>query len=97
MYRSASGGECYQAVLSALRLGYRHIDTAQIYGNEADVGRWVARPHAGAGWDGSGVPAPGMLWCGCGMLPVTPRGSVEWGGSARKLQERSHLWARRAL
>lgn len=43
VYRSASGGECYQAVLSALRLGYRHIDTAQIYGNEADVGRWVAR------------------------------------------------------
>lgn len=42
VYRSASGGECYQAVLSALRLGYRHIDTAQIYGNEADVGRAVA-------------------------------------------------------
>jgi hypothetical protein len=39
VYKSASGGECYQAVLSALKLGYRHIDTAQIYGNEADVGR----------------------------------------------------------
>ncbi|KAL4859666.1 putative oxidoreductase [Chlorella vulgaris] len=42
VYKSASGGECYQAVLSALKLGYRHIDTAQIYGNEADVGRAVA-------------------------------------------------------
>jgi methylglyoxal/glyoxal reductase len=30
-----------EAVLSALRVGYRHIDTASIYGNEADVGRGV--------------------------------------------------------
>ena len=30
--------ECRQAVAAALRLGYRHIDTARIYGNEADVG-----------------------------------------------------------
>ncbi|MBR8655704.1 aldo/keto reductase [Achromobacter sp. Marseille-Q0513] len=27
---------------TALELGYRHIDTAQIYGNEADVGRGMA-------------------------------------------------------
>ncbi len=30
-------GRC--AIERALRLGYRHIDTAQIYGNESDVGR----------------------------------------------------------
>ncbi|KXZ54115.1 hypothetical protein GPECTOR_5g217 [Gonium pectorale] len=41
VYRSAPGSETYDAVLSALRLGYRHIDTAQLYGNEADVGRAV--------------------------------------------------------
>ncbi|KAI7840058.1 hypothetical protein COHA_006189 [Chlorella ohadii] len=41
VYRSAAGGECYTACLSALRLGYRHIDTAQVYGNEQDVGRAV--------------------------------------------------------
>ena len=31
----------YQAVLSALKLGYRHIDTAQGYRNEEIVGRAV--------------------------------------------------------
>jgi diketogulonate reductase-like aldo/keto reductase len=41
VYQSAAGDECYNAVLTALRAGYRHIDTAQIYRNEADVGRAV--------------------------------------------------------
>ena len=35
------GDECYDAVADALRLGYRHIDTARAYGNEASVGRAV--------------------------------------------------------
>ncbi len=33
--------ECYQAVLDALEIGYRHIDTASIYGNEEEVGRAI--------------------------------------------------------
>lgn len=33
--------ECYEAVLAALEFGYRHIDTAAIYGNETDVGRAI--------------------------------------------------------
>lgn len=36
-----SEGEAYDTVLEALKLGYRHIDTAQIYGNEASVGRAI--------------------------------------------------------
>lgn len=32
----------YQAVRDALEVGYRHIDTAQMYGNEAEVGQAIA-------------------------------------------------------
>ncbi len=37
-----SGRECQQAVESALGLGYRHIDTGQMYANEAEVGAGIA-------------------------------------------------------
>lgn len=33
-----SGGNTKQAVVAALAAGYRHVDTAAIYGNEAQVG-----------------------------------------------------------
>jgi diketogulonate reductase-like aldo/keto reductase len=41
------GRSCAAVVAEALALGYRHIDTAQMYGNEVDVG---------AGLRASGVP-----------------------------------------
>lgn len=34
-------GPTYDAVLTALKAGYRHIDTAAAYFNESDVGRAV--------------------------------------------------------
>jgi 2,5-diketo-D-gluconate reductase B len=37
------GRGCTDMVKTALALGYRHIDTAQAYGNEADVGRAIAQ------------------------------------------------------
>ena len=41
------GQTAVDSVANALEIGYRHIDTAQIYGNESDVGTALA---------GSGVP-----------------------------------------
>jgi len=41
VYDIAAGGSCMRAVLDALEVGYRHIDTATFYGNESDVGRAV--------------------------------------------------------
>jgi 2,5-diketo-D-gluconate reductase B len=37
-----TGSACTDGVLSALELGYRHIDTAQMYGNEAEIGAALA-------------------------------------------------------
>lgn len=35
------GKQAYDAVLYALKTGYRHIDTAQLYGNEISVGKAI--------------------------------------------------------
>ena len=39
VWQVPNGAECVDAVRSALELGYRHIDTAQAYGNEESVGQ----------------------------------------------------------
>jgi diketogulonate reductase-like aldo/keto reductase len=39
VWQVPDGRECENAARWALELGYRHIDTAQAYGNEASVGR----------------------------------------------------------
>ncbi len=41
VYQIRAGGSARKAVLSAFEAGYRHIDTAALYGNEADVGEAV--------------------------------------------------------
>ncbi len=38
VWAAEPGRETYDAVVHALKTGYRHIDTAQMYGNEKDVG-----------------------------------------------------------
>jgi 2,5-diketo-D-gluconate reductase B len=42
-----AGDECYRGVLMALEAGIRHIDSAQMYGNERDVGRAIAASRLG--------------------------------------------------
>jgi diketogulonate reductase-like aldo/keto reductase len=41
VWQSPRGEATREAVKTALRLGYRHVDTARIYGNEKDVGDGV--------------------------------------------------------
>ncbi|WP_370281046.1 aldo/keto reductase [Spiroplasma endosymbiont of Phyllotreta cruciferae] len=40
-YKLTDETETYQTVLTALQSGYRHIDTAQYYGNETIIGKAV--------------------------------------------------------
>ncbi len=47
-----TGRRCRQAIEDALELGYRHVDTAQMYGNEREVGAAIGA---------SGIPADD-LW-----------------------------------
>ncbi|PWI57772.1 aldo/keto reductase [Sulfoacidibacillus thermotolerans] len=41
VWESKEGGEVENAVRTAIEYGYRHIDTAAIYGNEAGVGQAI--------------------------------------------------------
>ncbi|ABN65453.1 Aldo/keto reductase [Scheffersomyces stipitis CBS 6054] len=55
----STNDEVYNAVLTALRYGYRHIDTAAAYGNESVIGRAIKD---------SGIPREELyittkLWC----------------------------------
>ena len=41
VYQAKQGPETYEAVMHALKAGYRHIDTAALYGNEESVGKAI--------------------------------------------------------
>jgi diketogulonate reductase-like aldo/keto reductase len=47
VFQSRPGAETREAVAAALDIGYRHVDTARVYGNERDVAAAIAE---------SGVP-----------------------------------------
>ena len=40
-FRNTDPDQCVRSMRTALELGYRHIDTAQMYGNEAEVGAGI--------------------------------------------------------
>jgi diketogulonate reductase-like aldo/keto reductase len=52
VFQSRPGAESREAVAAALELGYRHVDTARVYGNERDVAAAIAA---------SGVPRPDVF------------------------------------
>lgn len=43
VFRMTDARQCEEAVVEAIRAGYRLIDTAAAYGNEAAVGRAIRR------------------------------------------------------
>ena len=57
-WKAADGEEAYQAVLAALKAGYRHIDTAAGYCNESDVGKAIKD----SGIDRSEIFITSKLW-----------------------------------
>ena len=58
------------AVSAALEAGYRHIDTAEMYGNERQVGEAISR----SGLDRSEVYVTSKRWA------TTPTGPMTRGG-----------------
>jgi 2,5-diketo-D-gluconate reductase B len=71
-------GETEDAVADALAAGYRHVDTARAYGNEAEVGRGLRR----SGVDPADVWLTTKVWLG-DLAPDRLRSSAE--GSLRRL------------
>ncbi len=58
VYQAQPGPDTRNAVLAALEAGYRHVDTAAVYNNEADVGEAIAA----SGLDRSEVFITTKLW-----------------------------------
>jgi 2,5-diketo-D-gluconate reductase B len=73
------GAACQAAVESALALGYRHIDTGQMYGNEAAVGAGIAA---------SGVPRAEIFLTGkvCHALATPDEARDSLDASLARLQ-----------
>jgi 2,5-diketo-D-gluconate reductase B len=73
------GAGCQAAVESALALGYRHIDTGQMYGNEAAIG---------AGIVASGVPRAEIFLTGkvCHALVAPAEARVSLDITLQRLQ-----------
>jgi 2,5-diketo-D-gluconate reductase B len=72
-----SGRECEEGVADALAAGYRHVDTAAVYGNEREVGRGLAA----SGVDRADVWLTTKVWPD-DLAPERVRASLE-GSLAR--------------
>ena len=61
-WKSATG-EVYAAVSEAIRIGYRHIDCAMIYGNEAEIGKAIRDAIAAGLVTRKELWVTSKLWC----------------------------------
>lgn len=61
-YRINPGNDTYHAVTIALGHGYRHFDTAEMYSNEADVGRAIRDFMAKTGTPRSEIKVETKIW-----------------------------------
>ncbi len=75
VWQLPDGPACEQAVRWALEAGYRHVDTARLYGNEESVGRALR---------GGGVPRE-ELFVTTKLLPRVKDGVRALEGSLRRL------------
>jgi diketogulonate reductase-like aldo/keto reductase len=75
VWQVPNGPECENAVRWALELGYRHLDTAQAYGNEESVGRALRD---------SGVPRE-EVFITTKFYPARKDAEVEARGSLERL------------
>jgi diketogulonate reductase-like aldo/keto reductase len=75
VWQVADGADAVKSVRWALELGYRHIDTAQAYGNEASVGRALRE---------SGVPRE-QVFITTKFFPRRDDPAAEVEGSLRRL------------
>jgi diketogulonate reductase-like aldo/keto reductase len=75
VWQVPNGPECVSAVRSALELGYRHLDTAQAYGNEESVGQGLRE---------SGVPRE-EVFLTTKFFPRRRDPAVEIEGSLKRL------------
>ena len=66
-------GQVYEAVREAIRLGYRHIDCASIYGNEPEIGQAIGDAIAAAEVTREELWITSKLWCNAhGLQNVEP-------------------------
>ncbi|CAH1251069.1 AKR1A1 [Branchiostoma lanceolatum] len=78
----ARQNDCYQAVKTALETGYRHIDTAELYQNEKEIGQALKENFA-AGLKREEVFVTSKLWNNChhpeDVLPAFQRSLTDLG------------------
>ncbi len=77
-----TGAACTEAVLGALERGYRHIDTAKMYANEAEVGAALAQSAVPRG----SVHVTTKIWPDS-YAPAAMRRSVETSLEALRIEQ----------